>query len=173
MTKNYQIRSTSFQNPEVKALIQEVTKEFSVEDLQPVYKNKSRSMTKPEKDDEEGSNKLNPKDQMASTKLPVHLVPTELVREAAKAMYYGAHQAKRKDGGLGYGEWNWRESGVSYTVMVAAIIRHALELLDGKEVAEDSKVSHLGHIAAGVGILLDAKKHGVLKDDRAKSGEGK
>lgn len=115
-----------------------------------------------------GNDVLNPKDQMASTKLPVHLVPTELIRETAKAMDYGAHKAKRKDGKSGYGEWNWREAGVSYTVMVSAIIRHALELLDGKDIAEDSKVSHLGHIAAGVGIILDAKRQGILKDDRPK-----
>lgn len=112
--------------------------------------------------------KLNPKDQMASTKLPVNLVPTELIRETAKAMEYGAFKAPRKDGKFGYGAWNWRESGVSYTIMVSAIIRHALELLDGKDTADDSKVSHLGHIAAGVGIILDAKKNGVLRDDRPK-----
>ncbi len=114
-------------------------------------------------------NKLNPKDQMASTKLPVNLVPTELIRETARAREYGAFKAPRKDGKFGYGAWNWREAGVSYTTMVAAIIRHALELMDGEDIAEDSKVSHLGHIAAGVGIILDAKKNECLKDDRPKS----
>lgn len=49
---------------------------------------------------------------------------------------------------------------------LGAIRRHLDDFLEGENLAPDSGVHHLGHIAANCGILLDADKHGTLVDNR-------
>jgi hypothetical protein len=103
----------------------------------------------------------NPKDLIGDLKPQIHLVPAALQIQAALAMANGAAK---------YGPYNWRENRVRATVYVSAIQRHLLAWLDGEDIADDSGVSHLGHIAAGVGILLDAEATGNLIDDRPARG---
>lgn len=99
----------------------------------------------------------NPKDAIGDTKPQLHLVPPALSIHAARAMENGARK---------YGPYNWRENAVRLTVYISAMQRHLAALLDGEDVASDSGVLHLGHVAAGAGIVLDALETGNLIDDR-------
>ncbi len=99
-----------------------------------------------------------PKQRIASCVPPVSII------EEARAMAFGAFTK-------GYGPFNWRGKKLSMNVYLDAIMRHLLALLDGEDIAADSKVHHLSHIKAGCGILLDALHNGELTDDRPKAGK--
>jgi hypothetical protein len=81
-------------------------------------------------------------------------------------MRYGAYEAKRVDGQLGYGPYNWRETPVRLTIYIDANIRHSLAILDGEDIDPDSGLPHTSHISANMAIIQDAKKYGTLVDDR-------
>lgn len=108
----------------------------------------------------------NPKDLMGAKKDQVHLVSPEFIRGTARAMHYGAHLAKKADGTLGYGEYNWRDKQVRLSIYYGAIMRHAMALFEGQDLDPDSGLPHEDHIAANVNIIKDAKKHNCLLDDR-------
>lgn len=101
----------------------------------------------------------NPKDAQARKKVPVGLVPPALVIGAAEALADGARK---------YGAYNWRDIDIRFSVYIEAIERHTLALKDGEDLAVDSQIHHLKHIAAGVAIALDALGNGNLIDDRKK-----
>jgi len=114
---------------------------------------------------------INPKDRMGIAKLPIlSVVPAASIIHEAAALRYGAHQAPRKDGGAGYGPYNWRTTDVRASIYVDAAIRHVMDWWDGEDIAADSGVHHLGHAKAGLGILLDALEIGRLVDDRPPRG---
>lgn len=101
---------------------------------------------------------VNPKDAVGQKKAPLHLIPV-----AALAAEAGAF----RDGVRKYGAANWRTTGVQASVYIAAALRHISLWYDGGEdVASDSKVKHLGHARACLGIVLDAEACGTLTDDR-------
>jgi hypothetical protein len=104
----------------------------------------------------------NPKDAQARKKVPIGLVPPALVIGAAEALADGARK---------YGAYNWRDIAIQYSVYIEAIERHTLALKDGEDIAADSLIHHVKHIAAGCAIILDALGHGNLIDDR-KPGPG-
>jgi hypothetical protein len=97
-----------------------------------------------------------PVDRKVSTgKLQMNLVVSDLVRQAAAADTYGAEK---------YGEpGSWRNTPVEDVVRyVDAAERHLSDvkaaLVEGKGdrwLAEDSKLAHLAHLAASVGILIE------------------
>jgi hypothetical protein len=97
-----------------------------------------------------------PVDRKVSTgKLQMNLVVSDLVRQAAAADTYGAEK---------YGEpGSWRNAPVEDVVRyVDAAERHLSDvkaaLVEGKGdrwLAEDSKLAHLAHLAASVGILIE------------------
>jgi hypothetical protein len=89
-------------------------------------------------------------------KPPLDLVPTELIRQVADVMAFGAGK---------YARFDWRGGG-SRSDYAAAAMRHILAWLDGEEYADDSELSHLAHAAACMGILLQWEKDGVGEDDR-------
>jgi Domain of unknown function (DUF5664) len=103
----------------------------------------------------------NPKDRIGITKPQLHLVPPALTIHVAKAMENGEQK---------FGAYNWRAKKVRSTVYISAALRHLLAYLDGEDVAQDSKVHHLGHAAACMGIVLDAEATGNLIDDRPEKG---
>jgi hypothetical protein len=105
----------------------------------------------------------NPKDLIGVTKCPLRLVPPALMLECATVMKHGAEK---------YGPYNWRDQKIRATVYGEAILRHLLAWMDGEDVDPDSGKSHLGHIAAGCGIVIDAEHVGSLIDDRHKSPTG-
>lgn len=73
-----------------------------------------------------------------------------------------------KLGATKYGAYNWRESGVSATTYVNAIMRHLNAWRDGEDLDPESGISHLAHIACSCNIMLDADFCGTLGDDRHK-----
>lgn len=115
---------------------------------------------------------LNPKDAVGRSKLPIFsVVATTGIIEEAKAMRYGAYEAPRKDGGKGYGLYNWRDTQAAASVYIDACIRHILAWMDGEDLAPDSLAHHLAHARACLGIILDAAAVGTLIDDRPTQGK--
>lgn len=100
---------------------------------------------------------LDPKGEVGKLKTPLHLVPSITMEEAAKA---------HADGAGKYGPWNWRENNVIASTYIGALMRHVNAFRDGEDICPKSKVTHLGHIIANCGILLDAARQGTLVDDR-------
>lgn len=102
----------------------------------------------------------NPKDLLGDKKVDVSQVsPFAIAHEACAMM----------DGSIKYGFRNWRDKKVRARVYTAACKRHLEAWEEGEETAGDSKVHHLGHARACLGILLDAQETGNLHDDRVKS----
>lgn len=100
----------------------------------------------------------NPKDIQGRKKAPLHLIPAVAQVHLSRAF---------NDGVQKYGQANWREKGVNASVYAAAAQRHlALWYDGGEELADDSKVHHLGHAMACLAIILDAQQCGKLNDDR-------
>lgn len=106
----------------------------------------------------------NPKTIYGIQKPSLGLVPLAALEAAA-----GAHQL----GAEKYGPWNWREHSVAATVYIDAMLRHIKAWQEIEDIDPESGVSHLGHVIACCGILLDAQRHEKLIDDRVgtKNGE--
>ncbi len=102
----------------------------------------------------------NPKTKFGLAKIPMHLVPPALIRGAAEAWANGAEK---------YGPFNWRDNKISSTVYYAACLRHLTDWydrVDADDCAPDSRVHHLKHAAACIGMLLDTMGSEKLNDDR-------
>jgi hypothetical protein len=99
----------------------------------------------------------NPKDLVGAKKVQLNLVPASSIIYQALAM---------EDGAAKYGPFNWRSNKVIASIYVAACMRHLQAWFDGEEEASDSHKPHLAHAIACLGILIDAKETGNLKDDR-------
>jgi hypothetical protein len=99
----------------------------------------------------------NPKDALASTRLPFHLVPGTMEMYASLAFAEGA---------LKYGAYNWRIAGVRASVYVSACQRHLKKWFNGEEVDPKTGVPHLSSALACIAIILDARACGMLTDDR-------
>ncbi len=114
---------------------------------------------------------LNPKDLMGRSKvMTLSVIPSTALIHMGEALRYGAFEAPLKAGGKGYGRFNWRDSKIAAMLYIDAAMRHALDWVDGEECAPDSKVKHLGHAMATIGIILDAQECGTLVDDRPTKG---
>lgn len=98
----------------------------------------------------------NPKDAIATNKVPLDLVPPITPVYASLGHLEGA---------LKYGKWNWRISGVMASVYIGALKRHIAKYESGEDISEEG-VPHLANALACIGILLDAKSVGKLTDDR-------
>ena len=103
----------------------------------------------------------NPKDRHGDLKPQLWLVPPSATIEEAMVFALGAAK---------YGPYNWREKSVKAHVYVAAILRHLFAWMDREDVDPESNRSHLAHVRACCGILLDAAATGNLIDDRPKAG---
>ena len=103
----------------------------------------------------------NPKTIYGERKSPLGLIPLRALQAAAGAHALGAAK---------YGPWNWREHSVAASVYVNAILRHLKAWQEEEDDDPESGVSHLGHIMACCGILLDAQAQGKLVDDRPRKG---
>ena len=103
----------------------------------------------------------NPKLDIGSKKLGFQAIPPSAIAFLAQAM---------NDGAKKYGGRNWRDSKVVMSIYLDAMLRHLLCVMDGDDIAEDSKLEHLAHIMANCAIVLDAKIIGNLEDDRFTSG---
>lgn len=99
----------------------------------------------------------NPKDAIAISKLPLHLVPDTMRIFAALAF---------AEGDAKYGGFNWRVAGVRASVYVAAAERHLAKWKNGEWADQKTGVPHLASAMACVAIILDAMVCGKLTDDR-------
>ena len=99
----------------------------------------------------------NPKDAIASNKLPLDLVPDTLSAYAALAFTEGAAK---------YGAYNWRVAGVRGSVYKAAAERHIKKYWNGEWADPVTGVPHLASAIACLGIILDANACDKLNDDR-------
>jgi hypothetical protein len=99
----------------------------------------------------------NPKTQVGIRKPGVRAIPPVSLLHLGAAMENGCQK---------YGLTNWREHSVSASVYYEAAQRHLMAWWDGEQVADDSKVHHLGHVMACCAIILDAEAQGSLNDDR-------
>lgn len=102
----------------------------------------------------------NPKDQVATNKVPLWLLSP--IAKAKWALAQFAGMAK-------YGAWNWRIAGVRSSVYLSAAQRHLDAYLSGEEYDPIDGTDHLGNIMACCAILLDAREAGKLTDDRPPS----
>ena len=103
----------------------------------------------------------NPKDLVGAKKIRLSLVPPASLIYQASAM---------EDGAVKYGPYNWREKKVSMMIYLDAALRHISSLIDGENLAQDSKKHHLAHALATLGIVVDALETGNLIDDRPNEG---
>ena len=104
-----------------------------------------------------GHHTQDPKGEAGSRKPQLQLIPPALNTETAKALGCGA---------VKYGPWNWRENNVEMMTDLGAMRRHIDALIDGEDIDPESGAHHLGHVAAGCGIVLDARQCGTLIDNR-------
>lgn len=100
----------------------------------------------------------NPKDCEAArrAKAPLSVVPTAVLAYASMQM----HNGKGK-----YGGYNFRGTGIRFSVYYEAILRHAIAMWNGEEFDEEG-LPNIAGLAANVAILCDATAHGFLIDDR-------
>lgn len=98
-----------------------------------------------------------PKGPAGSLKPQLQLIPPVLSEEAAKAHALGAQK---------YGPWNWRHNRVEIMTYLGAMKRHIDAFIEGQDIDPESGAHHLGHVATGCGIVLDAARHGTLIDNR-------
>lgn len=103
-----------------------------------------------------------PKASQAIQKPQLQLIPPALNEETAKALMRGAEK---------YGFFNWRENKVEMMTYLGAMKRHIDCLIEGEDIDPDTGAHHLGCVAAGCGIVLDARKHGTLVDNRPPKGQ--
>jgi len=102
----------------------------------------------------------NPKTRAGNLKTPLRLVPTLPIELEAQVMKLGADK---------YGAYNWRDETVSSTVYYEAAMRHLFAWFNGEDKDPESGQSHLAHVRACMGILIDADAHKKLNDDRPSS----
>lgn len=103
----------------------------------------------------------NPKDRLGLAKVSLSKNPPAASIYMALAMMNGAEK---------YGAFNWRANPVIASIYIDACKRHLDAWWDGEELADDSKVPHLGHALASIAILVDALETGNLVDDRPIAG---
>ena len=105
----------------------------------------------------------NPKDAIGAGKLPLHRWPSTATAMGCIGLLNGM---------LKYGRTNWREAGVRPSIYVDAALRHILAWWEGEETDPDDEVPHLAAALACLAILVDARAHDRLNDDRAYRGDG-
>lgn len=99
----------------------------------------------------------NPKDAVASTRVPLHMVPDTLALYAAIAFAEGDSK---------YIAYNFRVAGVRASVYVGALRRHLMKYYNGQWADPKTRVPHLASVAACVAILIDGHVTGLINDDR-------
>lgn len=93
-------------------------------------------------------------------KIPYELIPPEAMEEYTKAMQYGADKYEPND---------WRRgSGMRWTMIIAAILRHTFALLRGEDIDKTSGLHHGAHIMCGASMLIFYSTYSEIynQDDR-------
>lgn len=101
--------------------------------------------------------KKNPKDLLASLKVPLHLWSASASARGAVGLLEGC---------LKYGRNNFRENPVHASVYVSAVLRHIKDWFEGNDLTPDSGNDHIGLALANLAIICEAQMCGTLIDDR-------
>lgn len=100
----------------------------------------------------------NPKDALSIKKIPIHLVPIQVLSEIGLAML---------EGGRKYGGHNYRDAGVRASVYLDAVWRHLfLQFWEGEDIDPDSKLHHVTKAIASLVVLRDSMLMDNWIDDR-------
>ena len=90
----------------------------------------------------------NPKDALAIRKVPIHLVPMQVLSEVGLAML---------EGGRKYGGHNYRDTGVKASVYIDAVWRHLfLQFWERENYDVDSGLHHVTKAIASLIVLRDS-----------------
>jgi hypothetical protein len=93
-------------------------------------------------------------------KVPMEeLVLSPVLKRLARVLEHGNRKPGR-------GAFNWRRNRVLRSNMIAGNLRHIIDAECGADVDQESGEDPLVHAMARLFILLDAKEHGMLVDDR-------
>jgi hypothetical protein len=105
----------------------------------------------------------NPKDRIGCTKVPIHVIPFQVLAEVGLALL---------EGSLKYGSYNWRRAGVRASIYFDAVVgRHLSSWWDGEDIDIDSNISHITKAIAGLTVLRDSMIQGNFIDDRPPKGQ--
>lgn len=99
----------------------------------------------------------NPKDAVATDRVPLHLVSPIAKAYLAIAQYLGL---------VKYGAWNWRNGGARASIYKAALERHMDAWFSGEEFDPVDGTPHLANAMVCLQILIETKEAGNLVDDR-------
>lgn len=99
----------------------------------------------------------NPKDAIGIKKVSTFVIPSYPQFLEGIVFMSGARK---------YGAFNWRASGVRFSVYFDALQRHINAFKEGEDIDSESGVSHLAHARACLAIILDSMKMGNWVDDR-------
>lgn len=95
-------------------------------------------------------------------KIPVHLCPAALIEGVSQTLN-ASIQIKGRE------SWNWRESEIDMVSYLGKTMRHILktmERMDPDDMDPETQTHHLECAAANLAILLDARRHETLVDNR-------
>ncbi|MFG1395880.1 dATP/dGTP diphosphohydrolase domain-containing protein [Roseixanthobacter pseudopolyaromaticivorans] len=91
-------------------------------------------------------------------KPPVGLIPRSALLAEARVLDFGAKK---------YARHNWRK-GMLWSRLGDAALRHLLAWLDGEDIDPETSESHLAHLRACSGFLIEYQERGLGEDDRFK-----
>ncbi len=109
---------------------------------------------------------INPKDKQSETRVPLWLVPEVAIAHMADGFKHGL------DANPDRTSFNWRETPVKISVYLSAAKRHIAAVCDGEDIDPASDVPHLALAMDSLAIILEAKEHDSLIDDRPKVNGG-
>lgn len=99
----------------------------------------------------------NPKDALGVRKVPLHVLPCNVLLEQGLALL---------EGGCKYGTHNWRVAGVRASVYYDAAMGHLMDWWEGQDLDPDSGLSHVAKAIASLIVLRDAMMREMWNDDR-------
>lgn len=109
------------------------------------------------------SKDTNPKDAVGTKKVPIHVIPQQVLGEIGLALL---------EGSLKYGSYNWRVAGVRASVYFNAQVgRHLSAFWEGEDIDAESGLSHITKAIAGLMVLRDSMIQGNWNDDRPPKGK--
>ena len=99
----------------------------------------------------------NPKDAVGIAKVPMSVLPTQVILELGLGMFEGDRK---------YGRSNYRVAGVRGSVYYDATMRHLMGWWEGQDIDPDSGLNHITKAITSLLVLRDAMMNGLWNDDR-------